>query len=119
MRDNKYLPRRFFIDLAVGIAISTIVAGASSLSYSCVLRNTLENKRALMIQSENNRRGAFREVLGKIPTLDGIPGISNGDWEKAYRDFLGREFSPDLDNPADLPYVDLRRIKNGISERKE
>lgn len=114
--NEKYLPKRFFIDLAVGIAISTIVAGASSFSYGWVLERTQENRRASMIQSENNRRIVYRDVLGKIPTLDGVPGVSNGDWEIAYSNGLGRRFHPDSDVPADLPYEDLRRIREYISK---
>ncbi|MEK6800997.1 MAG: hypothetical protein AABY05_03615 [Nanoarchaeota archaeon] len=72
--------------------------------------------RQKIIKDENDR---YRIVLNAISLLDGEPGTSDKDWALAYRDALGKNYDPRIDDSRELNAGQLDQIRNRYSEKLE
>jgi hypothetical protein len=56
------------------------------------------------------KNARYDSAVKAIETLDGKPGTTSDDWKIAYKEALGKNFDPSLDNARYLSMRQLQRI---------
>ena len=98
----------------VGILILSGFLTASVAGLASMVDRNRRSERKI-----NERDGLYKNVSGAIYYLDGEPGTSDRDCALAYRNVLGENYDPRIDDPRKLNDEQLEQIRARYSEKLE